>query len=475
MASGSDATAVMLEVALRAEPTKSGRLQGAIRDAIRAGRLTPGDRMPATRTLAEEFGWSRNVVVDAFDQLIAEGYLAARVGDGTRVAARATIEPAAPQTSPNSDLEVPIDVDLQPGVPDLANFPARAWRRSWSDALDALDVRDLGYGDGQGAPVLRHALARYLARTRAADIESGNVLVTTGVSAALRILAGALTTMHARTPVFAVEDPGAYTQRVALGAAGAQVVPIPVDEDGAHVGRIADLDADVVVVTPAHHYPLGGVLLPERRAALVEWARARPGRLIVEDDYDAEFRYDRKPVGAIQGVAPDVTALTSSVSKTLAPGLRLGWMTLPPNIAAPVGQRVADEFATPDVVQQHALAALIDRGRYDQIIRRRRTTYRQRRAVMVAALEAVPGCSIPGAAGGLHLTVLLPGTVDDAALSRHLRAGGVDVPPLSRYRLTPGAPGLVASFATASPAGVERFAAALTSALTSSVAIAEHR
>ncbi|MEO1055904.1 MAG: PLP-dependent aminotransferase family protein [Actinomycetota bacterium] len=467
MASGSDATAVMFEVGHREEPTKSGRLQGAIRDAIRAGRLSPGDRMPATRALAEELGWSRNVVVDAFDQLIAEGYLAARVGDGTRVAARATIEPAAPDASLRSDTGVPIAVDLQPGVPDLASFPARAWRRSWSDALDTLDVRDLGYGDGQGTPVLRHALARYLARTRAADVESANVLVTTGVSAALRVLAATLAAVRGRAPVFAVEDPGAYTQRAALAAAGARVVPIPVDEGGAQTEYVdgADDDVDVVVVTPAHQYPLGAVLLPERRAALVDWARAKPGRLIVEDDYDAEFRYDRKPVGAIQGVAPDVAALTSSVSKTLAPGLRLGWMALPSGIAAQVGQRLADEFATPDVVQQHALAALIDRGRYDQIIRRRRTTYRQRRANMVTALEAVPGCTIPGAAGGLHLTVLLPVGVNDAALSRDLRSTGIDVPPLSRYRLTPGAPGLVASFATATPAGVDDFAAKLASAL----------
>ncbi len=468
MARGSDATSVMLEVAQRAESTKSGRLQGAIREAIRSGRLAPGDRMPATRALAEELGWSRNVVVDAFDQLIAEGYLAARVGDGTRVAARATTEPPPRATSPNSDGGVPVAIDLQPGVPDLASFPARAWRRSWGEALDALDIGDLGYGEGRGTPVLRDALVRYLARTRAADVERANLLVTTGVSAALRVLAATLATTYRRPPVVAVEDPGAYTQRAALIAAGAKIVPLSVDEGGAQTDRIDEelRGVDVVVVTPAHQYPLGGVLLPERRAALVDWARARPGRLIVEDDYDAEFRYDRKPVGAIQGVAPDVTALTSSVSKTLAPGLRLGWIALPPDVATEVGQRLTDEFATPDVVQQHALAALIDRGRYDQIIRRRRTTYRQRRAKMVDALESVPGCTIPGAAGGLHLTVLVPSGVDDRALSEQLRSVGIDVPPLSRYRLAPGAPGLVASFATATAAGVERFATELTSALT---------
>ncbi len=469
-------TRLFLELGDRPEPTKSLRLQAALRDTIRIGRLTAGDRLPSTRALASELGWARNVVVDAYDQLNAEGYLTARAGDGTRVAPRpidaAPTERTGDVTAERSEggggtadrLQVgvspPIHIDLQPGLPDLVAFPVREWRRSLNAALTTMPVAELGYSDGTGAPILREAVAAHLARTRAIGTDPARVLITTGVSASLRLLVADRVAAAGSARV-AVEDPGAYTQWDALRAAGAELVPVPVDDQGIRTDRLERVDADIVVVTPAHQYPLGGVLSPERRHELVTWARSQPGRLIVEDDYDAEFRYDRQPVGAVAGIAPEVTAHTGSVSKTLAPGLRIGWLHLPTGVAERVGARLRHEFVTPDAVQQHALADLLTSGAYDRIVRSRRRTYRKRRRAMITALDDVPGATTVGAAGGLHVTVLLPDGIDDRAVSETLLAAGIDVPPLSRYRLTPGPPGLVASFAATGEAASVEFADAL--------------
>ncbi len=500
-------TELFLDLAGRSEPTKSRRLQAALREAIRAGRLRSGDRLPASRALAEELGWARNVVVEAYDQLNAEGYLVARVGDGTRVAPRplepvggsgpgpgwgsgsaggpgpgpadlgpAEPDPAEPGSAARTAPEPSARINLQPGLPDLVAFPSREWRRSLNNALSRMPSSELGYHGGTGAEVLRRAIVGHLARTRAVNADPDNVVITTGVSASLRLLAAELVSAGAvRGAVrVAVEDPGAYTQWDALRAAGADVVPVPVDGEGIDTSRLGGpdgsdgsggLDADMVVVTPAHQYPLGGVLTPERRHRLVAWARARPGRLIIEDDYDAEFRYDRQPVGAIAGIAPDVTAHTGSVAKTLAPALRLGWLCLPAAVAERVKVRLAHEFVTPDVVQQHALADLLVSGGYDRIVRARRRAYHKRRALMVDALDPVSGVTAVGAAGGLHLTIMLPDGVDDRAVSAALLDSGIDVPPLSRYRLRPGPPGLVASYASLNQADAADFARYLAQSL----------
>ena len=458
-------TDLYLELDGRPERTKSLRLQAALRETIRSGRLGAGDRLPSSRTLATELGWARNVVVDAYDQLNAEGYLIARIGDGTRVASR-PIDPdwRSPSSPPPAAPSSPIHIDLQPGLPDLGAFPIRDWRRSLLAALATMPLGELGYGHGTGAPLLRAAIAAHLARTRAVRADPANILVTTGVSASLRLLAADLAATN-RSARVAVEDPGAYTQWDALRASGVELMPVPVDDHGIMVDHLEGTDADLVVVTPAHQYPLGGVLSPERRHQLIEWARARPGRLIVEDDYDAEFRYDRRPVGAIAGIAPEVTAHTGSVSKTLAPALRIGWLHLPDSIAERVATRLRHEFATPDAVQQHALANLLTSGAYDRIVRARRRTYRSRRRVMIEALSTVDEAVVVGAAGGLHLTILLPTAADDRAVAAWLRTEGIDVPPLSRYRLTPGAPGLVASFASLDAADARHFARSLRDAL----------
>jgi GntR family transcriptional regulator / MocR family aminotransferase len=463
---GATWAALLIDVSGRDEPTKSLRLQAAVRHAIRTGGLRPGDRVPATRVLADDLSFARNVVVDAYDQLVSEGYLVASHGSGTRVSGRTGMPPhvdhgSAPTVpSPAGDTAT-IRIDLSPGLPDLVAFPVRAWRRCLSEALDALPAAELGYTDGRGAAELRTELARYLHRVRGAAVDPERLVITTGVSAALGLLARTLVADGRR--VVAVEDPHAYNQRDALVTAGATTVPVPVDADGLRVDLLGD--ADAVVVAPAHQYPLGHVLSPQRRDALVAWARARPGRLVIEDDYDAEFRFDRRPIGSMQGLASDVVALTSSVSKTLSPALRLGWLSVPPTIADAVIERVRTEWTTPDTVAQHALAVLIGSGRYDRIIRARRRTYQQRRTAMVAALESVPNCEVVGAAGGLHLTVLLPAECDERVVSSAMAAHGICAPPLGEYRIAPGPPGLVMSFANIGRDDAAQVASALTLAL----------
>lgn len=441
---GSAWGALVLDVHARPERTKSARLQAAIRDAIRTGRLAAGWRLPATRTLAEDLGWARNVVVGAYDQLVAEGYLVAEVGSGTRVALLDL--PASDAAAPGTPTTRSVRYDLNPGPADLLAFPLRQWRQCLVETLSDLPAAELGYTDARGALALRVELAHYLGRVRGAAVVPDQMVITTGVTNALGLLVRALGA--SRPLVVAVEDPGATDQRRALVAAGMQVRPVPVDAEGLRVDQLDRLgQVDMVVVTPAHQYPLGAVLTPERRAALVAWAREVPGRLIVEDDYDAEFRFDRRPVGTLQGVAPDVVVLTSSVSKTLAPALRLGWLALPDSVAAPVIALATAEFVTPDAVSQHALARLLSSCRYERIVRTRRRDYQDRRRRLVAAIEALPGCQVVGAAGGLHLAVMLPPGVDDRAVSAALAQRSVVIPPLAEYRAVPGPPGLVASYA----------------------------
>jgi GntR family transcriptional regulator / MocR family aminotransferase len=458
---GATWVSLIADVPGRAEATKSSRIQAAIREAIRDGRFVAGDRLPSSRSLAASLGVARNVAVDAYDQLLHEGYLITKVGSGTRVASRASDRPTSPAS--NASTEPRPRIDLSPGLPDLLAFPLRDWRRCLSEALDTMPADELGYTDGRGSAELRDELARYARRVRGASIDPEGLVITTGVSAALGLLTRTLA--EDRRVVVAVEDPHAFSQRGALECVGGQLVGVSVDEQGMRVDLLDITEADVVLVTPAHHYPLGWVMSASRREALVRWARAKPGRLIIEDDYDAEFRFDRRPIGNLQGLAPDVVAMTSSVSKTLSPALRIGWLALPATIADAVVQRVGDEWTTPDAVSQRALAVMIRSGRYDRVIRARRRTYQQRRAVMVDALSQVPGCRVIGAAGGLHLTVLLPEGVDDCSVSDALAGSGICAPQLSEYRISPGPPGLVLSYANLADGVVDEVAEALAAAL----------
>lgn len=448
----------------RARPGLAEQLAGALRAAIGDGRLPAGTRLPSTRGLAADLRVSRGVVVAAYEQLAAEGRLVGRRGSGTVVSAV-----AAPTVDSGRAPEPPRGVaPLRPGVPDLGMFPRAAWRRAYESALsEALDA-DLDYGDPAGAPRLRQELAGYLGRVRAARVDAATLLVTTGAAQAFAIVAAALR-RRGETRI-GIEDPCSAPIRAHFAAHGVRPVPIPVDADGLDVAALARTRLRAVLVTPAHQSPTGVVLAPARRAALVQWAR-RVGGLVVEDDYDAEFRYDRDPVGCLQGLAPDVVALVGSVSKGLAPALRLGWLAVPAPLCGPAtAVKAAADLGGP-VVEQLAFAHLLASGGYDRHLRRARRVYRQRRDAVVQALARyLPRARVSGVAAGLHLVVELPDGTDDVAVAAAARAAGLGPLPLSQLRLRrqagagPGArpPGLVIGYAAHSPneldAAVQRLA-----------------
>jgi GntR family transcriptional regulator/MocR family aminotransferase len=431
----------------RDRPGLADQLIDALREAIADGRLAPGTRLPSSRALAADLKLSRGVVVEAYEQLVAEGRLLSRQGAGTVVAGLTSSRVERPAELPDQRSMVTV---LRPGVPDLGMFPRAAWRRVYEKVLTGMADAALDYGDPSGVPRLRAELASYLGRVRGARVDPGAVIVTTGAAQGFAVLAAAL--RASGTTAIGFEEPGSYGVRGHLESHGLRLVPVPVDGDGLDVAALECSGAPAVFVTPAHQFPTGVVLAPARRAALVEWAR-RTGGLIVEDDYDAEFRYDRDPVGCLQGLAPDVVAYIGSVSKALAPALRLGWLAVPGKWRDAVAERKAWADLGGPVLEQLAFAEMLAGGGYDRHLRRSRLEHRRRRDALVAALwRHLPGLRISGVAAGLHLVVELPEGVDDEALAERARGAGLGPLPLSRMRLTgDGPPGLVLGYAANSP------------------------
>jgi GntR family transcriptional regulator / MocR family aminotransferase len=402
-------------------------LETALREAIRSGRLHAGARLPGSRSLAADLGISRGTVVQAYALLIAEGWLTGATGSGTRVAdlpgpgpARGS-GPAAGAGEDPAPAAARLAVDLRPGRPDLSSFPRTDWASSVRRALSAAPYEDLDYAEPAGLPALRHAVADYVTRARGVRADAAAVVITTGFTPGLALLGRVLYRLGMRT--VATENPGLARHRDVLHAAGLATVPLEVgpagaDPDGLAPGRLPErAPARAAVLTPAHQYPRGVVLGARNRSAFADWARREDG-FIVEDDYDGEFRYDQQPVGAMQALAPDRVVFAGSTSKTLAPGMRLGWLVVPPALRVPLLEVVAELGASVPAVQQLAMADLIGRGGYDRHIRRMRLAYRRRRAELarVAALE--------GVAAGLH--ALLPAESAErerALIARGRRAG----------------------------------------------------
>jgi GntR family transcriptional regulator/MocR family aminotransferase len=407
-------------------------LQTALREAVRDGRLAAGTQLPSSRELAADLGVSRGLVTDAYAQLTAEGYLSGRQGSGTWVtgAGGAAQQPAVAGFG-TDDRGGPSD--LRPGLPDLSLFPRAAWSAAHRRAMSALPHRAFGYPDPRGLPELRAALADMLARRRGVAADPEQVVVTSGVAQAHTLLGLVLHAGGQRA--MAVEDPGSPEHAVLLGATGLAAVPVPVDEDGLSVPALAATGLRSVVVTPCHQFPSGVAYSAGRRAALAEWARSVDG-LVVEDDYDGDFRYDRAPVGALQGLAPGHVAYTGSVSKTLAPGLRLGWLVAPPDLVAEIGLRKRTMDLGHPVTEQAVLADFLTSGQYDRHLRRCQRLYRGRRDALVAALaEHFPGAAVSGIAAGLHAIVTLPaGYGPQARFLSAAAAAGVRLRPLSDYR-----------------------------------------
>jgi GntR family transcriptional regulator/MocR family aminotransferase len=403
---------VDLHLDLDAATGRRSGLEHALRDAVRAGRLAPGARLPSTRTLAAELGLSRGTVSAAYDQLVAEGYFVARRGSGTEVAELG--QRAAEAAPPSARTGLPRH-NLMPGSPDVTTFPTAAWLRSVRRALNNAPADAYGYGDTRGRLELRTALAEYVGRARGVLADPDQIVIASGYVQALSLLA---TVLH-RTGhgTIAMEDPGLPFHREVVQYAGPSVVALPVDERGARTdllraGAGALSGVGAVVVTPAHQYPTGATLHPSRRRTLVDWARATGG-LIVEDDYDGEFRYDRQPVGALQGTAPEHVAYVGTASKTLAPGVRLAWIVLPRRLVEPTAQAKLYADHHTETLGQLALADLITSHAYDRHIRASRLRYRRRRDLLLDRLESrpahpAPGYSLHGIAAGLHALISLP-------------------------------------------------------------------
>ncbi|WP_328915633.1 MULTISPECIES: MocR-like pyridoxine biosynthesis transcription factor PdxR [unclassified Streptomyces] len=406
-----------LAAARAATPGAGARagLEAALREAVREGRLAPSSRLPSSRELARDLGLARNTVADAYGQLVAEGWLTARQGSGTTVAPRpAPRTPVAPLRRPDPPGAGPAELvpdaialpySLWPGSPDLSSFPRTAWAAAARRALTAAPSEAFGYSDPRGRPELRTALAGYLARVRGVRADPELIVICTGFVQAVGLLARVLRGRGARR--VAVESRGFPDNRALLAAAGLETVTLPLDADGA---RVEDLDAEVsaALLTPAHQFPTGVRLSPARRTAVTAWAR-ETGGLIVEDDYDGEFRYDRQPVGALQGLAPDHVVYAGTASKSLAPGLRLAWIAVPPSLMEAVirEKRMADHHSP--VLDQLTFAEFIASGAYDRHVRGMRLRYRARRDRLVATLAArAPRVRVSGIAAGLHAVLELP-------------------------------------------------------------------
>jgi GntR family transcriptional regulator/MocR family aminotransferase len=395
-------------------------LEYALRAAVREGRLSPGTRLPSTRALCAELGVSRGVVVDAYAQLAAEGYLYTRRGGGTTVAATAQRNSAR---QPSSTAAPTILHDMSPFRPALSGFPRAAWSAALARVLRTAPDERLGYPNPAGVPELRATLAAYLGRVRGVRATPEQMIITGGLRQGVGLLWSTLAAAGARR--VAVEDPGWRGVRETAGDAGLRVVPVAVDDEGLVVERLEEEEVDAVAVAPAHQYPTGAVLSPARRGALLAWAQSREA-LIVEDDYDAEYRYDRQPIGSLQGLAPEHVIYGGSTSKTLAPALRLGWMALPERLVAPIAARQRRRGGMPDALQQLALADVIERGELDRHLRRQRRRYRQQRDALLAALASeLPEVTVHGAAAGLYAVLHLPSDLSEAAMLTAARARGI--------------------------------------------------
>lgn len=420
----------------------------ALRDAVRAGRLPPGTRLPPYRSLAADLGLARNTVADAYAELVAEGWLTARQGSGTRVAHRAPA--AAPARIPKKAPSRPAPPvhNLRQGQPDASSFPRTAWLAASRRAVNAAPNDAFGPGDPQGRVELRRALSGYLARVRGVHCSPERIVICSGFAHALRLLFGGGVL---RGPL-AVESYGLGFHRSLLVAAGVRTVPLTLDEHGARTGELTGLPGvRSVLLTPAHQFPTGGPLHPERRTAVVDWARTRGG-LVLEDDYDGEFRYDREPVSAVQGLGPDRVVHLGSVSKSLSPAIRLGWMVLPEHLVGAVLAAKGEREGWASVLDQLALADFIESGHYDRHIRRMRQRYRHRRDQLVAALAAhAPHITPTGIAAGLHAVLRLPpGTERSTVKAAAWQGLGLD--PLADFRhpaaTMPAEDGLVVGYAT---------------------------
>ncbi|HUA02549.1 MAG TPA: PLP-dependent aminotransferase family protein [Solirubrobacteraceae bacterium] len=449
----------------RAEPLRV-QLERELREAIRSGRLGAGERLPSSRALAAELGISRGLVLECYSQLQAEGFLTSHTGSATRVAAGALSPVAArsPSLAPEPTGPAPsprLTVDFCPGVPELTSFPRADWARAMRDSCRNATPSELGYGDPRGTDAFREVLAGYLRRVRGTVADAGQIVICGGFAQGINLVLRSLPADGSRR--VAIEDPGDDEYFEIARRLGIEAVPVSIDEHGIDVDALAATGARAVILTPTHQFPTGTALAPARRHALVAWAEERDAT-IIEDDYDAEFRYDRDPVGALQGLAPDRVALIGTVSKSLAPALRLGWVVCPRHLLEPVieDKRLSDRGSP--TLEQLALGTLIESGRYDRHLRRMRDVYGRRRDRLVAALaQHAPHIGLHGLAAGFHAVASLGPDADEAAIVEAARERSIGLYAMGDYRLSrsSGPPQLVLGFGNLSETAIGHGIAAI--------------
>jgi GntR family transcriptional regulator/MocR family aminotransferase len=457
------------------------QISAQLRAAVTGGVLHAGDRLPSSRDLAASLGLSRTVVTNAYARLFAEGWLEGRHGSGTYVAdvtpgqpqpaARsrsgsmaATAAPGTPERPDEPDRKRRL-IDLQPGISWAEGIEPAAWRRAWRQAGAHLPSR---WPDPYGLPELRQEIAAYLRRSRGLAVTPAHVLVTQGVSSGLALLADALLTPGGQA---GLEEPGYPTGREVLRRAGARVVPCRVDAHGIVPEELPG-DLTLLYTTPAHQYPLGGRLPVSRRQALIAWARAT-GAVIVEDDYDSEFRYDVGPLPALHSMDPDVIVYLGTASKVLATAFGAGWLVAPPELVdrlAALRPRLGVRIPEP---VQHAVLALLRSGDLERHVRKMRLEYARRRAALVEGLThagpdaaGASGDRVPfrllGDTAGMHVVLELPDGYPAARLVAAAAERGVAVYSLDRYFAGPPAmSALILGYGTATLSQVRRAAAAL--------------
>jgi GntR family transcriptional regulator/MocR family aminotransferase len=426
------------------------RLEHALREGVRSRRLAPGSRLPSSRVLCVQLGVSRGVVVDAYSQLAAEGYLQTRRGGGT------TVADTAVTTGPHATSVMPAEQvrhDLNPYRPALDRFPRAAWLSALTRVIRSIPDERLAYPDPAGTPELRASLAAYLGRVRGVRTTPEEIVITAGTRQGVELLWTVLVAEGATR--VAVEDPGWSGMSETAADAGLDVLAVPVDEQGLVVERLAGKQVDAVALAPAHQYPTGAVLSAARRLSLVTWARTlkRTGEreaVIVEDDYDAEYRYDRQPIGSLQGLAPEHVVYAGSTSKTLAPAMRIGWLVLPSRLVEQVATRQRRRGSMPSPLNQLALSDLIERGELDRHLRRQRRRYSRRREALLTALKRrLPEVELSGAVAGLYVVVGLPDDLSEQTVLAAARSRGIALEGVGG-----SSPALVVGYANLADAGV---------------------
>jgi GntR family transcriptional regulator/MocR family aminotransferase len=457
---GSRAPEVLVELHREAPETLSLQLERALRDGVRSGALKSGTALPSTRALASELGISRGLVVAAYGQLGAEGYLRLRrnappvVANGVGVAAEAR--------TLGADREWPHN--LRPDVPDFGAFPRGEWLKSYRAALRSAPNAELGYGDVRGSAQLREALVAYLGRVRGVVGDPEHTFVCSGFAQAVSLLGGALA--RAGRERVAVEDPGHAVIREVLSRSGLEPIPIPVDAGGIDVDALAAAAPDAVLVTPAHQFPTGVVLAPERRARILAWAEDTDA-VVIEDDFDSEYRYDRPPVGSLQGLMPEGVVYCGTASKTLAPTLRLGWIVAPGALVWPLVEQVMYTVISPPRLEQRAFADFLVRGELDRHLRRMRLRYRRRRDALVRELgRRLPEFQVRGLAAGLYVEAVLPEGLDEARVLEEARARGIALSGMAEHCAeSTREPALLLGYAVAPEPALQRAVAVLADAV----------